>query len=461
MQSPQQDPLWQRLLDYRIGPVNAELSFTARLARENGWSAAFAERVLVEYKKFCYLAVRSGHSVTPSHAVDQAWHLHLSYTRDYWQRFCTDVIAQPLHHGPTEGGIAQAQLYCLHYEKTLEALDKHFGASDADIWPSARDRFAHAEDWRMVNTSQTYLLPKLQFHRHVLRRYIRRAAFTLGAMLIAGSASALEFAPLTAWDGGEFLLLFVALMPLCWMVNVVQRATQSRSPGNGRMLTPVEAAMLQHGYERAVQTAEVELIQDGVLAIVEGKLSDTGKPSSMRTQSLIHEDAMRLAPDRARKARVVDAYRLELISKGLHLRAEETRAMRFSLAMPWLLLLAFGAVRIGLAITWQKPFILLLLLMLFSIVLMILSIVKVSRAAGHAFSQLRAMRRRADLRHVRLPGQYALACALFGAGVLAGTSLDGYAHLRAASGSGCGSSGCSGGSGGDGGGSGCGGCGGD
>lgn len=34
--------LWQRLAAYEIGPPLASLSFAQRLARENGWSHAYA-----------------------------------------------------------------------------------------------------------------------------------------------------------------------------------------------------------------------------------------------------------------------------------------------------------------------------------------------------------------------------------------------------------------------------------
>ena len=99
MRSPEDDALWQRIADHHIGPADALLSFTARLARENRWSVAHAERVIDEYRRFCWLAVMAGHEVTPSDAVDQAWHLHLTYSRDYWDRLCGEVLKRPLHHG--------------------------------------------------------------------------------------------------------------------------------------------------------------------------------------------------------------------------------------------------------------------------------------------------------------------------------------------------------------------------
>lgn len=46
------------------------LPFSTRLARENGWNPEFARKVIREYKRFIYLAVKAGHPVTPSKAVD-------------------------------------------------------------------------------------------------------------------------------------------------------------------------------------------------------------------------------------------------------------------------------------------------------------------------------------------------------------------------------------------------------
>jgi hypothetical protein len=135
--------LWHRIAAHEIGPADASLTFAARLARENRWSAAHAERVIGEYRRFCYLAMTAGHQVTPSDAVDQAWHLHLTYSRDYWEVFCPAVLAAPLHHGPTQGGPVERTRYYRQYADTLAAYEAAFGeAAPADIWPSANRRFS-------------------------------------------------------------------------------------------------------------------------------------------------------------------------------------------------------------------------------------------------------------------------------------------------------------------------------
>lgn len=134
------DPLWTALADYVVGPADAALPFTDRLARENGWSADQAERVVDEYRRFLFLAVRAGHAVTPSDAVDQAWHLHLTYSRDYWEKLCP-LLGQPLHHGPTRGGADESARFHRAYAETLRSYEHWFGQpAPADLWPSAQQR---------------------------------------------------------------------------------------------------------------------------------------------------------------------------------------------------------------------------------------------------------------------------------------------------------------------------------
>ena len=134
-------PMWRAIAAYPIGPATAPLSFASRLARDNGWSPAYTARVIEEYRRFCFLAVCSGHPVTPSDAVDQAWHLHLTYTRDYWERFCPEVLGRPLHHGPTMGGPDEQHRYFQQYAATLHSYERIFGhASPPAIWPSAAKR---------------------------------------------------------------------------------------------------------------------------------------------------------------------------------------------------------------------------------------------------------------------------------------------------------------------------------
>jgi hypothetical protein len=131
--------LLARIQAHRLDKEGAELPFSERLAQENGWPQFYALRVVAEYRRFVYLACVADGEVTPSDEVDQAWHLHLAYTRDYWDEFCPNVLGRPLHHGPTEGGSAENERYEANYGRTLELYERTFGERPpSDIWRRQR-----------------------------------------------------------------------------------------------------------------------------------------------------------------------------------------------------------------------------------------------------------------------------------------------------------------------------------
>ncbi len=170
--SPDSHPVWRALQSYTIGPDDAALSFARRLARENGWSAEYAARVIEEYKRFCFLALTAGEEVTPSDQVDQAWHLHLTYTRDYWERFCPEVLGRPLHHGPTKGGGNERSRFFEQYARTLKAYEDCFGLPPADIWPDAARRLVEDPKARRVHPRDGLVVP-------------RTTVFVMGGLLLA------------------------------------------------------------------------------------------------------------------------------------------------------------------------------------------------------------------------------------------------------------------------------------
>lgn len=139
------DELRARIQAFRLDEPGSVFPFSARLARENGWTRAHALRVIEEYRRFVYLAMTAGHTVTPSVAVDEAWHLHLTYTRSYWDELCGTVLGRPLHHDPTRGGAAEGARFLEAYTRTLWSYRKAFGAAPpGDIWPAPAERFATA-----------------------------------------------------------------------------------------------------------------------------------------------------------------------------------------------------------------------------------------------------------------------------------------------------------------------------
>lgn len=154
--------LWQRIEAFPLDGPGAVLTFTNRLAREQGWTHARAARAVQEYRRFVYLAVTAGHPVTPPEAVDQVWHLHLLYTRSYWQEFCGRVLGQELHHGPTAGGPAEGAKFADWYARTVESYVRIFGSvPPSGIWPPPAQRFSsRAAAWRWVDAAEHWILPR-------------------------------------------------------------------------------------------------------------------------------------------------------------------------------------------------------------------------------------------------------------------------------------------------------------
>lgn len=125
-----------------IGRPEAKLSYEGRLAAENGWSEVFAARVSREYRRFIALISIGDEELTPSDAVDQAWHLHMVYTRDYWHGMCAEIIGREIHHEPTSGGSERRDHYRQRYARTLTLYREVFQElPPADIWPSPEKRF--------------------------------------------------------------------------------------------------------------------------------------------------------------------------------------------------------------------------------------------------------------------------------------------------------------------------------
>ncbi len=152
--------LWERISAFELDDPDATLTFSGRLARENGWELEFALRAIEEYKRFMFLLCVSGHPCTPSDEVEQVWHLHLIYTRSYWQAFCGRVLGREIHHGPTLGGAEEHDKFTDQYERTKRSYTERFGhAPPMDLWPPGSTRFTRT-NFKRVDLDAHWVLRK-------------------------------------------------------------------------------------------------------------------------------------------------------------------------------------------------------------------------------------------------------------------------------------------------------------
>lgn len=153
--------LWKKILDFELDDPNAALTFTDRLARENGWTLEFALRAVVEYKKFIFLICVSNQPLTPSDQVDQVWHLHLLYTHSYWDEMCEGILKRKIHHGPTKGGKSEGAKFTNWYLKTLELYKSTFHEdAPQDLWPTPEIRFKNI-NFQRVDKDRFWLVRKI------------------------------------------------------------------------------------------------------------------------------------------------------------------------------------------------------------------------------------------------------------------------------------------------------------
>jgi hypothetical protein len=156
---PSNTDLWQRIQAFDIDNAEADFPFSSRLARENGWKYDEALAAIDEYKKFIYLVCVSPVPLTPSEVVDQVWHLHLVYTRSYWNDFCEGVLGRSIHHDPTTGGQAQAQLFEGQHAQTRSLYEAEFGFEPPlTYWPL--QPLATQQGHRWIDRRKYWLIPK-------------------------------------------------------------------------------------------------------------------------------------------------------------------------------------------------------------------------------------------------------------------------------------------------------------
>jgi uncharacterized protein (TIGR04222 family) len=394
-----QSKLWDRIAALEIDDPESSLTFSRRLSRENLWAEPFAYRVVEEYRRFLFLAMAAGHPVTPSDQVDQAWHLHLTYTRSYWEDLCHGVLGHPLHHGPTRGGAQESAKFHDWYERTLDSYRGLFGTEPPpDIWPPAADRFGRDLHFARVNLRDHWVLPRPS---SVLRGAARRveeagrpavvmpilAVVAVLCLFLVGCAA--RGLPMGGMDlkgrsGPEFLHFFVPLtlgavacsiMLRRWAHAQVERvedpdfAGATKALKDPSKLDPYALILLARGPSRIppVQAAVARLVDEGSLTFnEEEKRLGLGEVGEGRTflpieHAVIDAVEGRVGSSGWETVKAVsgsgEAAAIEDQLRGLGLIHSASNAMRMRLApiLPLGVVLLLGLWRMALGIQRDRP----------------------------------------------------------------------------------------------------------
>ncbi len=474
----QQTELYRQIQAFSLDNTQAPWPFSKKLARENRWSETFTLRVIEEYKKFAFLAVAAGHPVTPSDQVDQAWHLHLTYTRSYWEEFCPKVLGKPLHHEPTRGGQDEKGKFNDWYGNTLASYEKLFGHKPPeDIWPDSSIRFGKDLHHVRVNGRQYWLLPKPKSWRSVGWRGVTLLGVLVMPLFIVSCAGVVpdSINPMK-FDAAGFLW-FYGLSSLFFAIySLYLRSVMSKPEVNGKpldvTLTLEELAHLANGPQQAVDVALVSLLQRGSVELDKDNSSycywrpilKVIRPDEAQTPLeaavLVHAAQPNATQKKIRNGDLSTAkqHSLRLEALGLYVPSNQLKKAQVRIGLLCMVLLIIGFVRVlhGLEIGKPVGYLIMIMFVLFFLGLSI-SFTRLCRS--HYGDAVLDYEKRKNLNIDRTTSDGLLhLVATVGLTALAGTAFadveSALINSRSSVSGGAGSSG------GDGGGGGCGGCGG-
>ncbi|HEV3026886.1 MAG TPA: TIGR04222 domain-containing membrane protein, partial [Planctomycetota bacterium] len=263
--------LFREIEQFPLEDQPGPFPFSHRLARENGWSLEYAERVIGEYRKFLFLAAVSGKEVSPSDAVDQAWHLHLVYSRSYWDRLCTKVLKRPFHHEPARGGDEEKKRFQAAYLETLELYRSLLGQEPPeDIWARRPSEAESSTRYERVDREANLVIPRSTFKRGILT--LGTVGTALLALALTASWWQAQASQVFDLRGPEFLALYGVMFLSIVAGGLLFRRSQREPEGVPSKGTPdlgvQELAFLSGGEVQVIQTALTSLLQKEALAVV-------------------------------------------------------------------------------------------------------------------------------------------------------------------------------------------------
>ena len=357
--------LLRRVEAFSLDDEFAAFCFTQRLARDNDWSLAFATRVVTEYKRFMFLAVTAGHGVSPSDQVDQAWHLHLVYTRSYWDVFCNEVLRSSVHHGPTKGGHAEQTKFVDMYEQTKTTYREKFGEDPpSDIWPSAEERFDSAGQRKWISLQKYWIIRKPNFRKVFKTENLPLAAgAVLPALLFAWSPFDLSGIP--------FLVFYAIIALMAWLgaflLNHLLRTNGDSQWQLARIsmkLSPNHLAYLAGGRQRLLESAVSELLIGSFAKASRQQLRHGTKPISKKLSLVARAIHRKISAGASIDYEgIQDAAKLsvakvsgELMNAGLIQSTAKRHALGWMTGLMFAGVFGIGVARICMAIPNQRPF---------------------------------------------------------------------------------------------------------
>lgn len=127
------DPLWLKLSTMNAEGLQAFAPMMKMVEQQMGANAEMAGRLIEEYRKFLFLAMRAYHQVIPPGVINEVWMMHMQQAQDYWEQLSQMITERPVTGGTmdakTMGSMADA------WTQTLKSYEAIFGSKPPmDIW---------------------------------------------------------------------------------------------------------------------------------------------------------------------------------------------------------------------------------------------------------------------------------------------------------------------------------------
>jgi hypothetical protein len=261
--------IWQKIQTFSLDNPTAEIPFSQKLAKEQKWTLSFTHRAIAEYKKFMLLCATCPNGASPSETVDKVWHLHLTYTTNYWVDFCQTTLGKDIHHHPSHGGAAENQKHQDWYKETLQHYVGYFDQPPpADIW-------TYPTSFVFENQLSAHSLyrkvPVQTVEPHVLSL---NAEYCLYAYLIVLAILIAFFGNPFTLSGSHFLTFYACFAMATILPITAEAIDRQKALDKTKSLLPdglhaYHLAYLSGAKHRMLETAIVELADKGILTFDE------------------------------------------------------------------------------------------------------------------------------------------------------------------------------------------------
>lgn len=248
--NPLQKKLWENIQHFAFDDPSSDFPFSKKLQQENHWNKDFTSRAIEEYRKFIFLCCILPNGASPSEAVDKVWHLHLTYTTNYWIEFCQKTLNKDIHHFPTTGGRAEKVKHTNWYQQTLQDYIITFGYEPpSTTWPTGQP----FEDQGEVEIYETNFLKKIV------------VLFGVITLIYVWSNS------LFRSTGEEFLfhyfILMIAGIAVSWILQLHKSKKLDKIIDENFPVafSVYQIASFLYGTHRAYQTALIDLLKRDII----------------------------------------------------------------------------------------------------------------------------------------------------------------------------------------------------